>query len=195
MPRCPMRPVRPELYVSEWQIVNGNDRTNAMGILFDATILKRRKIVVDHVPNVLDVDATRSDSGSDQNGCVARPEGTHSSLALLLGAVTMHGRDRQMHVEQEIVEVVSGLTAVDKDDRTDAVHLLEQSDQKLSLLMRFGLENDLSDVGTSATSTTNTEADVRRSQVGLREIARRLRKCSREQAEFDVALVLLYDDG
>lgn len=128
--------------------------------------------------NVLDVDATRSNSGSDQNGCVARPEGTHSSLTLLLGAVTMHAGDRQMHVEQKVIKVVSGLTAVDEYDRTDAMHLLEQSDQKLSLLMRLGLEHDLSDVGTRATSTTNTEADMGRSQVGLREIARGLRKSS-----------------
>jgi hypothetical protein len=134
-----------------------------MGILLDATVLKRGQIIVDHVPDVLDVDATRSNSGSNQNGCVARPEGTHSSLTLLLGSVTVHGSDRQMHIEQKIVEVISGLTAVDKDDSTDAMHLLEQSYQKLSLVMRLSLKDDLSDVGTSATSTTNTEADVGRS--------------------------------
>ena len=52
-----------------------------------------------------------------------------------------------MLVEQEIIEVVSGLTAVDEDDCTDAMNLLERPYQKLSLVIRLSLEDNLSNVG------------------------------------------------
>ena len=52
-----------------------------------------------------------------------------------------------MLVKQEIVKVISVLTAVDEDNGTDAMHLLERSYQKLSLVVRLSLEDGLSDVG------------------------------------------------
>ena len=55
-----------------------------------------------------------------------------------------------MLVKQKIIKVISVLTAVDEDNGTDGMHLLKESYHKLSLVIRLGLEDDLSNVGSGA---------------------------------------------
>jgi hypothetical protein len=161
-----------------------------MRVLLDAAVVDRWHVVVDDMQDILHVNATGSHSGSNENRGISRSESPHSRLSLLLGTLTVHGGDWQMHVEKEIIQVVSSLTTVDEDDRANAMHLLEQLDQQFFLLMGFSLKNNLLDVGCSASGTANAESNVRSGEIVLGKVTGGLGERGREKAELDVALIL-----
>lgn len=177
------------MLVRESQIEEDN-LTNPMSVLLDAAVVDRWHVVVDDMQDILHVNATGSHSGSNENRSISRAESPHRGLSLLLGPIAVHRRDWQMHVEQEIVQVVSCLATVYENDGTDTMHLLKQLDQKLLLLVGFSLQNNLLDVGGSASGSANAESDVRSREIVLGQVASGLGERGGEKAKLDVALIL-----
>lgn len=99
-----------------------------MGVFFNTAVFHGRKVVVDDVHDVLDVDTASSDTSCDEDGSLSRTERTKSSFTLGLAAITVHGCHRETHVVEEVIEVVDFRTTVAEDDGTDAMHLLEKVD-------------------------------------------------------------------
>jgi hypothetical protein len=108
----------------------------------------------------------------------------------LLGAITVDRSHGQLHVEQEVIQIVSLPATVDKDDGSDTGHLGKKTKEKVSLLMSFSLDDNLLDVLGGASSTANSEANVRSRKVLLREISSGLGKGSGEKTELHVAFIL-----
>lgn len=103
----------------------------------------------------------------------------------------MHRCHRELHVKQEVIQAVNLLSTVCKDNSTNAMHFVEKLKEEITLLMSFSLDNDLLDVLSSATRTTNAEANMRRSEMLLGQVASRLGECGRKETILDVALVLV----
>lgn len=156
-------------------------------------MVHRRQVVIDYVHDVAHVDATSRDSSGNQNRRGASTERPHGRLAVKLGPITVDGGDWQLHVEQEIVQTINFLAAVGKDDGANAVHLIQQLEKKVSLLMGLRLHDKLLDVFRGAASAANAEADVSSGQVVLGQVTSFLGKGGREQAVFDVALILVWN--
>ena len=66
-------------------MANAASASDAVDVLRDATVLSRRKVVVDDVTNVSNVDATTEDLSRNQDGCLSTLEGTHGVLAFVEG--------------------------------------------------------------------------------------------------------------
>mmetsp|Transcript_8500 Transcript_8500/g.27974 ORF Transcript_8500/g.27974 Transcript_8500/m.27974 type:complete len:232 (-) Transcript_8500:564-1259(-) len=74
------------------------------------------QIVVDDQRDLLHVDAAAPDVGGDENTRVPRPELGHNRIALLLGHVAVHGRDREVGLPHLVGEPVHLLLGVAEDD-------------------------------------------------------------------------------
>lgn len=154
--------------------------TNAMGVLFDATVHGGWNVKVDDVHHVADVNAASSYTGGDENRRHAGSEGSESSLSLGLTAVTVHGSHREAHMEKEVVETVDFAAAVAEDDGANTRHLLKQLHERLLLFFRCGLDDDLLDVFGRAANATNAELDMIRRKIRLPKLLGGFREGSRE---------------
>lgn len=132
-----------------------------MSVLFNPSVVHGWKIIVDNMHDILNINTASRDSGGDQDGSIASTERAHGSLTFLLSAVTVHGGDGELHVEQEVIKIVGLLPTVHKDNGSNSRHLRKETEKKVSLFMALGLDDDLLDVLSGAAGTTNTESDVR----------------------------------
>lgn len=94
-----------------------------MRVLFNATMVHGRQIVVDHMHDVFHVDASSRDTGRHENGSLAGTERPHGSFTFDLRTVTVNRSHRKMHVVEEIVEIVRFLATVHKDNGANTTHL------------------------------------------------------------------------
>lgn len=131
-----------------------------MGVLFNTAVLYRREVIVYDVHDIADVNAAGCHASRNEDGRLARSEGSHSSLSFNLSAVTMDGGDWQLHIEQKIIERVGSLTTVDKDDGTNTIHLFEKSQKSFILPFTIDFDNHLLDILCGAAGTTNSEAHM-----------------------------------
>ena len=93
-----------------------------------------RRIEVDHVRDVVDVEAARGDVGRDERPHLAGVEALERLLALRLALVAVD-RDRVDVVAAQLLDeaVGAGLRA-DEDEREPALLLLEQLDERRDLV-------------------------------------------------------------
>ena len=165
--------------------------TNAVSVFLDTSVVNGWEVIVDDVHDVADVNATGTNSSGHKNGCIARPKSSHGSLTLLLSSITVDGSNRKLQVVQEVVKIVGFHAAVDEDDSSHAVHLFEETDQNITLLVTLSLQNDLLDVGCGTSGPTNTETNVRSGEVVLGEITSSLGESCGKQTILDIALILI----
>lgn len=165
--------------------------TNAVGVLFNASIVNGGKVVVDDVHDITNVDTSRADTSGNEDGSVTRSKGSHGGLSLLLGTFAVDGSDWELEIEEEIIKVIGFDTTVDKNDGSHSMHLLEEANEDVTLFVSLGLQDDLLDVGSSASGTTNTEANMRCAEVLLGKVTSVLGESRGEKAILDIALILL----
>jgi len=79
--------------------VDVGELTDAVGVLLDAAIVERRKVVVDHVHHIPHVNATGGYTSGNQDRRLSALECTHGRLTLFLGTVGVHGGARDALVE------------------------------------------------------------------------------------------------
>lgn len=158
-----------------------------MGVFLNATVSHGGQIVVDDMNDVANIDATRRDRRSDQDGSSARSEGAHGVLTLTLRALRVDGGARHALVEQEVVQLISSAARVDEDDGTSGWHAVQEIDTGLALGGSLNVHDNLANVAVGAASTTNLEADVLSGQVGASQLAQILGEGGREQHVLNVA--------
>lgn len=162
-----------------------------MSVFFNTAVFHGRKVIVDDVHDVLDVDAASSHTSGDEDGSLSGAECTKSCFTLGLAAIAMHGRHWETHVVEEVIEVVDFRAAVAEDDGADAMHLLEKADEDVTLLVALGLNHNLLDVLGGTSSTSDAEAHMGRCKMGHGELSRLTGEGGREQGIFDVAFILV----
>jgi hypothetical protein len=140
--------------LKQWQL------TNSMGILLDTAMINGREIVVDHMLDILYIDAPGANTSCDENRSIAGAEGSHRVLALRLGTISVNRGHGQTRVVQKIIEIVDFVTAVGKNNGSDAGHLFKSTKKIIALLMTINLHHHLLDIGRGAARTSNTEANV-----------------------------------
>lgn len=162
-----------------------------MDVLLYSTMVDRRQLIVDNVHDVTNVDATSTNASSNENGCVPCSKTPHGSFSVSLRAVTVDRNDGQFTIPEKVVQIIHLHSAVDKDDGANSSHLLEKVDQSIPLVTAVNLDDVLLDVCRSASSSTDTESNMRLSEILLGQFASFSREGGREETEFHVAFVLL----
>ena len=102
--------------------------------------------VVDHVGDVVDVDAARGDIRRDQDVLLARLEGGHRALALLLVEVAVHGDGVEAAVVELLDELRGGALGAGEDDGLAAALGLQDAGDDLVLVEAVRAVDDVLDV-------------------------------------------------
>ena len=164
--------------------------TNAMGVLLNAAILHRRKVVVDDVHDVAHINATGSSAGRDENRALAAAESTHGGLSLDLVALAVHRGAWHVILEEEVINLLNSAPRVDKDDGARGRQRLEEVKERLFLQVRLDPDDALLDVLVRTASTANPKANMGIREVRLCEIASALREGGGEEQVIDITLFL-----
>ena len=108
-----------------------------MNVLIFTVVLDGREVKVDDMHDITNVKTTSRDTGSDHDGCFASAEGTtvvvssaseakrvnlQSILALTLSTIGVDRGGGQTVVEQEVIDEVRRLLALDEDQGTGRRH-------------------------------------------------------------------------
>lgn len=119
-----------------------------------------RKIIVDNVLDVGNIQTTSCDSSGNQDGAAARAEHLQSTLTLALSTVSVDGGGREALVDQEIRQGIRHALRLHKDQgktRAMSVKNVEQDRPFVNVLDVFDL---LGDVLGGRTDTSNRKEDV-----------------------------------
>jgi hypothetical protein len=126
----------------------------------DVVVNISRKIVVDDVGDVRDIETSGGNSGSDQNGASSVTEELESTLTFALGAVTVDGSSGEVLVDEEVGKRI-GHTLSLNEDQSETVGVGVENVQKNGALVDIlNVLNLLSNVLRSRTDTTDREEDV-----------------------------------
>ena len=125
----PARPARPVL-------------PDAMQVL----VRGERHVVVDHVRDVVDVEAAGRDIGRDQVLDVRGAELLHGAIALALGEVAVEQADLVPAPAELRLEHVGGSLGLHEDQRHDHVGLIEDLRQRVGLVRPGRLHVELADL-------------------------------------------------
>src|SRR5690242_1975954 len=107
-----------------------------MSILFNAPMLERRKIIVDDMTNIGNVDTTSRNASGNQDWSLATTECADGVLAFTLSAVSMNGSAWHTLVEKEIINIIGSALAVDEDNGSGRRMVHEQVHKSLLLDLR-----------------------------------------------------------
>jgi hypothetical protein len=132
---------------------------NAMNIVIDV----RRKVIVDDVGNIGNIQATCSNRSSDQDGRPPSAEGLECHLTLALATVTVDRRCRKVMAHQEIAEHISHALGLHEDERETEFRFglgSEYIEKDAALIGIFNILNLLSDVLGRAADSANREEDI-----------------------------------
>ncbi|OEI69250.1 hypothetical protein Cus16_1089 [Curtobacterium sp. ER1/6] len=138
--------------------------------------------VVDHVRDVVDVDAAGGDVRRDEHVALAGLEGGHRALALLLIEVAVHGRGVEPAVLQLLDQLRGGALGAREDHGLAAALGLQDAGDDLVLVERVRAVDDVLDVRLRQALVGVRRADVHRAgheAAGERDDRRRHRR--REQ--------------
>jgi hypothetical protein len=166
--------------------------TDTMSVLLNATIVRRRHVVVDNVHNIVDIKTTSRNTSGNQDRSLAGTKSTNGILTLLLSTVAMNRSTWDIGIKEEIVELIGRTLAIDEDDGTSRWGRHEQIEESSTLGMGFDEDHILLDVDVTATSTANSNADMIVSKMLLGEVTSNLGESSREHEVGDVTLLLVY---
>lgn len=121
-----------------------------MNVFIEAVVLDGWKIEIDDVHDIANVKASSRDTSSDHDRGFASLEGTtadisqvkrgrgnflQSIFSLTLGAIRVDGGGWQAHVEEVVINEVSGLLGLDEDEGARRWH----GDQKIVESLLFGI--------------------------------------------------------
>lgn len=137
-------------------VTSASGTTDTMDVVVNIS----RKVIVDNVSDVGDIETTGSNSGSDHDGATAVTEELESTLTLTLSAVTVDRGGREALVDQEIRERVSHALGLDEDESETASMSVENIEEDGALVNVLDVLNLLSDVLRGRTNTANGQEDV-----------------------------------
>ncbi len=103
-------------------------------------------LVVDHVRDVVDVDASRRDVGCDEHVNLSAAESAHSLLAGALAEIAVERSGSEAAILELIGEAGGGALGPGKDDRQPAALRLKNASEHLGLVHRVCTVNDLLDL-------------------------------------------------
>ena len=118
--------------------------------------------VVDHVGDIVHVDAARGDVGRDEDVLLAGLEGGHRALALLLVEVSVHGGGVEASVVELFDELGCGALGAGEDDGLTAALGLQDARDDLVLVHVVRAVDDVLDVRLSEPLVGVCRADVDR---------------------------------
>ncbi|KJL27444.1 hypothetical protein RL72_00414 [Microbacterium azadirachtae] len=102
--------------------------------------------VVDHVGDVVDVDAAGGDVGRDEHVLLAGLERGHRALALVLAHVAVHAADIEAAVAELVDEALRGTLGAREDDGLAAALCLQDAGDDLVLVERVCPVHEMADV-------------------------------------------------
>src|SRR6266487_679667 len=105
-----------------------------MSILLDATILRRWKIIIDYMHDIVDIKTTCRNASSNKNRSLAGTECTHRVLTLTLGTIAVDGGTWHSSVVQVVVNLVCSSLGINEDDGTGRWTRHQQINESLTLL-------------------------------------------------------------
>lgn len=165
-----------------------------MSVLLNAAVIHAGKVVVDDMLDVADINAASSDTSGHQDGTLSGAEGTHGSLALQLGTVSVHRRAGEAHVVEEVVNLIGGALRVDEDNGTAGGNALERRDQLGTLDLGRDQFNTLEDVAVGASNAADIDLRMANVQVLASHLAQFEGERGREEHVLDVAGLLVYNE-
>ncbi len=118
--------------------------------------------MIDHVGDVVDVDAAGGDVGCDHDVLLARLERRHRALALLLTHVAVHAARAETAVAQLIDEPLRRTFRASEDDRLASTARLQDAADDLVLVERVCAVDDVLDVRLRESLIRIRRADVDR---------------------------------
>ena len=172
----------------------GSGLTNAVGVLLNTAKVGVRKIEVDDVHHILDVETAGGDSSSDEDTNGTDAERTNGILTLALGAIRVDRRGGHANVVQVVVELVGAALAVDKHDGTGGGTRVQQVEESLALGRWLDVDDVLLDVGGCGSSTSDADADEIVGEMLLRKIAGSPGEGRGEHHVRDVAILLVCEN-
>lgn len=134
-------------------------RTSSTADTVDIVINVRRKIVINDVCNVGNIQTASCDSRSNQNGSAPGPESLKCHLALALGAVTVNRRSGNVVLVEEVGQHIGHPLGLDEDESETFVR--GQDIKQVGALVLILNELDpLGDVLRSRADPTDGKEDV-----------------------------------
>lgn len=170
----------------------GRGLTNAVGVLLNTAKVGVGKVKVDDVHDVLDVETTSGDSGSDEDANGTDAEGANGIFTLTLGTIGVDRGRGHADVVQVIIELVSTTLAVDKHNGTGWGTRVQQVKESLALGGWLDIDDVLLDVGGCGSSTADADAHEVVGEVLLCEVAGGLGEGRGEHHVGDVAILLVW---
>jgi len=146
----------------------------------DVVLGALRQVEVDHVAQVLDVDAARGDVGRDQHGEAPRAEPGQRLRALRLGAVAVDRRARHAAPVEHAREPVRPVLGAGEHDGAADLLALEELDQQVGLALACDRKHRLPARGRGLGGTVDGDGD-RVDQQRARQRDDRRRQRRREQ--------------
>jgi hypothetical protein len=125
-----------------------------------------RQVVVDHVSDIRNIQASGGYSSSDKDGATSGSEHLQSLFTLPLSAVTVDGSGREALVDEEVRQRVGHTLGLNKDQGKASTVGVEDIQENRALVGVLDVLNLLGNVLRSRTDTTN-----RKENVFLQEIA------------------------
>lgn len=126
----------------------------------DVVINVGRKIVVDDVGDVGNIQATSSDSSSNQNRAATVAEHLQSALTLTLSAVTVNGSSGEVLVDQEVGQRIGHALGLNENKGETSGVGVENVEKDGTLVDILNVLDLLGDVLRGGTDTTNGQEDV-----------------------------------
>ena len=120
-----------------------------------------RRVVVDDVRDVVDVDAAGGDVGRDEHVDLAALEGLEGTLTLRLALAAVHGAGVDADVVEATREAVGAVLGAHEDDRETAL-LLEGVEQELDLVLALRVHEAVVHLGDGALRRREDRASARR---------------------------------
>ena len=141
----------------ETGVASATGTTDSMDIIVDIA----RKIVVDDVSDVGDVETTSCDSCGNHDWCLTTTEHFESTFSFPLSAISVNGSSGEVGVEKEVGQCVGSTFCFDKDEgEATGGHGVQDIEEYGTLVNVLDIFNFLCDVFGCRSYSTDTQEDV-----------------------------------
>jgi len=126
----------------------------------DVVVDISRKVVVDNVRDVGDIETTSGNSSGDQDGATAIAEHLQGTLTLTLSAVTVNRSGREVLVDEEVGKRVRHALGLDEDQGKTGTVGVQNVQEDGALVDVLDVLDLLGDVLGGGANTTDRQEDV-----------------------------------